>query len=58
METINGLEKYLEEECYSFRELSIGKHRAPEGIVIEKMTDWYQFGYRERGKKTVIESFG
>lgn len=41
METIVELEKYLEEECYSFQELSIGKHYAPEGIVIEKEGNKY-----------------
>ena len=57
METINELEKYLEENCYSFQELSIGKHRAPEGIEIEKAASEYQFAYKERGHRKVIKSF-
>lgn len=57
METIEELEKYLEDECYSFIELTIGKHRAPEGTIIEKNGNVYDFGYSERGKKTVIKSF-
>lgn len=57
METIGQLEKYLEENCYSFRELSIGKHHALEGIVIEESAGKYQFGYTERGHKEIIKSF-
>ena len=37
MERIEELEKHLEDEYYSFTEITIGKHRASEGIVIEKM---------------------
>ncbi|SFU69814.1 hypothetical protein SAMN04487886_110710 [Clostridium sp. DSM 8431] len=36
MNTLDELEKYLEQECYSFNELSIGKHRACEGTVIQQ----------------------
>ncbi len=36
MKSIEELEKYLEDECYSFVEINIGKHHAHEGIVIEK----------------------
>lgn len=57
METINELEKYLEENCYSFQGISIGKHHAPEGIVIEKVADRYNFGYSERGSQEIIKSF-
>ena len=57
METIDELEKYLEENCYSFRALSIGKHRAPEGIIIENAAGEYQFAYSERGNRRVIKSF-
>ena len=35
MKSIEELEKYLEDECYSFVEINIGKHHAHEGIVIE-----------------------
>ena len=57
METIGELEKYLEEECYSFQEISVGKHHAPEGIVIEKEGDRYNFITSERGNKEVMKSF-
>lgn len=57
METISELEKYLENECYSFQEISIGSHHALEGVVIEKVADCYNFSYSERGKKDIIKSF-
>ncbi|MBR5596000.1 MAG: hypothetical protein IKW30_01160 [Lachnospiraceae bacterium] len=57
MERIEELEKHLEDEYYSFTEITIGKHRAPEGIVIEKNGEAYNFCYSERGIKTVIKSF-
>lgn len=57
MESIEELEKHLEEECYSFIELTIGKHHAPEGYVIEKNGNVYDFSYSERGKKTVMKTF-
>lgn len=57
MKSIEELEKYLEDECYSFVEITIGKHYAPEGIVIEKNGNMYDFCYSERGKKNVIKSF-
>lgn len=57
MKTIEELENFLEDECYSFQCLSIGKHHAPEGIVIEKVNDKYCFEFSERGKKELIQSF-
>lgn len=57
MKSIEELEKYLEDECYSFVGITIGKHYAHEGIFIEKNGNVYEFGYSERGNKTVIKSF-
>lgn len=57
MKTIEELEKFLEDECYSFQCLSIGKHHAPEGIVIEKVNDKYYFNFRNGGKKELLRSF-
>lgn len=57
MKSIEELEKYLEEEHYSFIEITIGRHYAPEGYVIEKNGNAYDFCYSERGKKTVLKSF-
>lgn len=57
MNTIKELEKYLEDECYSFHEISIGKHYAYEGYVIEKTPEGYCFAYSERGRKEVIKAF-
>ena len=55
MKSIEELEKYLEDECYSFVEINIGKHHAHEGIVIEKNGDAYEFGYSERGNKRILK---
>lgn len=57
MESIEELERYLEEECYSFTAITIGKHRAQEGYVIERNGNVYEFSHSERGRKTVISSF-
>ena len=57
MKSIEELEKYLEDECYSFAGINIGKHYVHEGIVIEKNGDLYEFGYSERGNKRIIKSF-
>lgn len=57
METIKELETYLEKECYSFREITIGKHFAYEGIIIEKVEEHYIFACSERGRKEVLKSF-
>ena len=57
MKSIEELEKYLEDECYSFAEISVGKHYAHKGIVIKKNSDAYEFGYSERGNKEIIKSF-
>ena len=57
MKSIEELEKYLEDECYSFAGINIGKHHAHEGIVIEKNGDSYEFGYSERGNKRILKSF-
>ena len=57
MDTIKELSKYLEENYYSFLELTIGDHHAPEGIIIEQKWGRFKFSYSERGKKSVIKSF-
>ena len=57
MNTLDELEKYLEQECYSFNELSIGKHRACEGTVIQQRGFEYIFGYSEMGNLNVLKSF-
>ena len=57
MKDIEELEKYLEEECYSFAGLTIGKHSAPEGYIIETNGSEYNFSYSERGRKMVLKSF-
>lgn len=48
MKTIAELEKYLEEECYSFYAITIGKHMAPEGFVIKQDGQEYIWLFRKR----------
>ena len=57
MNTLQELETYLEEECYSFLNLTIGKHRAYEGIILEKSSSGWCFSYSERGRTEVIHTF-
>lgn len=57
MKTIQELEKYLEENGYSFQDLTIGKHHAPEGYIIEAEPGTYNFSYSERGNKRLLKSF-
>lgn len=45
MKTIEELEKYLEDNCYSFLEISIGMHQVPEGIMIEENEGKFQYSY-------------
>lgn len=58
MNTLEELEAYLDKNCYSFLGLSIGNHRAPEGIVIEKCNEKFIYAYSERGNQYLIKSFG
>ena len=57
MKTIAELEKYLENECYSFTQLSIGKHQAYEGLIIRQDKDTYIFGFVEKGILDIIQIF-
>ena len=57
MRTINELEKYLEDNCYSFQEISIGNHNAYEGIYIEQAGEKFIYGYSERGVNIILQSF-
>ena len=47
----------MEKNCYSFLELSIGRHRGAEGIIIEQCGSEYHYAYSERGNKSIIKSF-
>lgn len=57
MKTIKELERYLEEEFFSFSQLTIGNHFAPEGVVVKIDGNEYIFGYSERGKLDIIKRF-
>lgn len=57
MNTIQELEAWLVKNCYSFQELTIGHHFAPEGIVIEEDGNRFNWCYSERGNKRILKSF-
>lgn len=57
MKTIQELEQYLEENCYSFQELTIGRHFAYEGLVVEHCALGYCIFSSERGKKRLLKAF-
>jgi len=57
MDTLAKLEKWLEENCYNFQFITIGRHKAQEGTVIECEHGSYNWCYSERGRKTIIASF-
>ena len=55
--TIEELERWLEDNYYNFNEISIGKHHAPEGYIIEVDNSRYLCCYSERGNKQIVKSF-
>jgi hypothetical protein len=55
--TIEELELWLEENCYNFNEIIIGKHHAPEGYIIKVDNGKYLCCYSERGNKNIVKSF-
>lgn len=57
MKTVEELIRYLESECYNMEDITIGSHKAQEGIVIEAVGDEYIYGYKERGRLNVQKSF-
>ena len=57
MKTIKELEVYLEENGYSFQELTIGNHHAHQGYIVEQEKGSYNFSCSERGHKIVLKSF-
>ncbi len=57
MKTVEELIRYLESECYNMEDITIGSHKAQEGIVIEAVGGNYIYGYKERGRLDVQESF-
>lgn len=57
MKTIQELEQYLEENCYSFQELTIGHHYACEGLVVKACALGYCLFSSERGRETLLKAF-
>ena len=46
MKSIEELEKYLEDECYSFVEINIGKHHAHELFMMVMGNAFWQNKWR------------
>ena len=57
MKTIQELEQYLEENCYSFQSITIGRHYAYEGLVVKSCALGYCLFSSERGHETLLKAF-
>ena len=57
MKTIQELEQYLEENCYSFQSITIGRHYAYEGLVVKSCALGYCLFSSERGRETLLKAF-
>lgn len=57
MDTITELGEWMESHCYSFQNISIGNHYAPEGLIIEAKQGSYQWCCSERGQKSILAVF-
>ena len=56
MKTIQELEQYLEENCYSFDSITIGRHYAHEGLVVKNCALGYCLFWSERGHETLLKA--
>ena len=57
MKTIQELEQYLEENCYNFDSITIGRHYAYEGLVVKFCALGYCLFSSERGRETLLKAF-
>ena len=57
MKTIQELEQYLEENCYNFDSITIGRHYAYEGYVVKSCALGYCLFSSERGHETLLKAF-
>lgn len=57
MKTIQELERYLEENCYNFDSITIGRHYAHEGLVVKSCALGYCLFSSERGRETLLKAF-
>ena len=57
MKTIQELEQYLEENCYNFDSITIGRHYAYEGLVVKNCALGYCLFSSERGHETLLKAF-
>ena len=56
MKTIQELEQYLEENCYNFDNITIGRHYAYEGLVVKSCALGYCLFSSERGRETLLKA--
>ena len=57
MKTMGELEQYLEENCYNFDSITIGRHYAYEGLVVKNCALGYCLFSSERGHETLLKAF-
>lgn len=57
MKTVQELEQYLEENCYNFDNITIGRHYAYEGLVVKSCALGYCLFSSERGHETLLKAF-
>ena len=57
MKTIQELERYMEENCYNFDSITIGRHYAYEGLVVKNCALGYCLFSSERGHETLLKAF-
>ena len=57
MKTIQELERYLEENCYNFDCITIGRHYDYEGLVVKSCALGYCLFSSERGHETLLKAF-
>lgn len=57
IKTIQDLEKWMKDNCYSMESYSINNNFIYEGFGLENNGDLYQWFYIERGNKDILKYF-
>ena len=57
IKTVDKLVEFMEKECYNFESFSIGKHKAVEGLFLDRDGSGFIYGYEERGHRDIIKHF-
>lgn len=57
IKTIDKLVEFMEKECYNFDSFSIGKHKAVEGLFLDRDGEGFIYGYEERGHRDIRKQF-